>query len=83
MLPFDDFSYDLDKMGLLGGAKEGLKTKTRSKSDASSLNGTEGGESGYDTTNLDKEQGNVLMSIISQCEVYSFSYDKSAMLDIS
>lgn len=46
----------------------------RRKSDASGLSATgPAGEKGaegnaYDTTNLDKEQGNVLMSIISQCE---------------
>jgi len=46
----------------------------RRKSAASGLSATgpavgEGAEgNAYDPTNLDKEQGNVLMSIISQCE---------------
>lgn len=63
----------------MGGSVESLvKTKTRSKSDASQIqpgsqisggggSSAAGGE-GYDTTNLDKEQGNVLMSLISQRE---------------
>lgn len=58
-------------MGLLGGMSGHLegKTKLRSKSDASMMKPENGasGESTYDTTNLDKEEGNILMSIISQC----------------
>ena len=51
--------------------------RSRGKSDASNLsvggsgpgNGGAGADgNAYDTTNLDKEQGNVLMSIISQCK---------------
>lgn len=66
-------------MGLLSGMQGGMdhlvKTKSRSKSDASNMQpgspagggaAAQGEASGYDTTNLDKEQGNVLMSIISQ-----------------
>ncbi|KAK1927070.1 hypothetical protein DB88DRAFT_476587 [Papiliotrema laurentii] len=57
-------------MGLLGGMSGHLegKTKLRSKSDASMMKPENGasGESTYDTTNLDKEEGNILMSIISQ-----------------
>jgi len=44
--------------------------RSRGKSDASANTvGAPGAEgNAYDTTNLDKEQGNVLMSIISQRE---------------
>lgn len=65
-----------------GGAKEPRDRRgSRSKSDApstidsiprsdsvSSAGGGEVGESGNDTENLDKEEGNVLMALIAQCE---------------
>jgi len=65
-------------MGLLSGMSGSMdslaKGHGRRKSDASGLSATgpavEKGAEGnaYATTNLDKEQGNVLMSIIPQCE---------------
>ena len=58
-------------MGILGGGDKG---RSRGKSDAtlasrrSSLDKTDE----YDSENLDKEEGNILVSIISQCELLSF-----------
>ena len=65
-------------MGLLSGSMDSLsaKAKGRKGSDASLMQpnqagggggGAEGGNA-YDTSTLDKEEGNILMSIISQCE---------------
>jgi len=62
--------------------------KSRKGSDASLMQpkeaagggggGAEGGNA-YDTTNLDKEEGNVLMAIISQCELESLSVTPSVV----
>lgn len=67
-------------MGLLSGSMESLsRSKPRSRSDASNKSGSghvsdrEGDGDEKNSTDLDKEQGNVLMSIISQRESRSKS----------
>ena len=61
-------------MGILSGSSTSLnRAKSRSKSDAGLDNASMApsesgsmGDSGPDTTSLDKDQGNVLMAIIQQ-----------------
>lgn len=55
-------------MGLLHHGMETLSLKGRRGSNASNGGEDPGEGNANDTSQLDKEEGNVLMSIISQCE---------------
>lgn len=56
-------------MGLLSGSMESLSLKGRRSSNASQgPSGEEPEGNANDTSQLDKEEGNVLMTIIGQCE---------------
>lgn len=59
-------------MGLLSTSMDSLSLKGRRSSNASSLAPGQGDEpdgNTNDTSQLDKEEGNVLMTIIGQCEL--------------